>query len=66
MRRSAMALRDACDAASTLSVPLDATARAYIDANVDEEFRPYAWMIAKHESKSGDGAIEFRSISVSE
>ena len=34
--------------------PLDAIARAYIDANVDEEFRSYAWMIAKHESKSGD------------
>ena len=34
--------------------PLDAIARAYIDANVDEEFRSYAWMIAKHESKLGD------------
>ena len=34
--------------------PLDATARAYITANVDAEFQPYAWMIAKHESKSGD------------
>ena len=34
--------------------PLDATAKAYIDANVDAEFQPYAWMIAKHESKSGD------------
>ena len=33
--------------------PLDATARAYITANVDTEFQPYAWMIAKHESKSG-------------
>lgn len=33
--------------------PLDATARAYITANVDPEFQPYAWMIAKHESKSG-------------
>ena len=33
--------------------PLDATAKAYIDANVDTEFQPYAWMIAKHESKSG-------------
>ena len=33
--------------------PLDATARAYITANVDAEFQPYAWMIAKHESKSG-------------
>ena len=31
--------------------PLDATARAYITANVDPEFQPYAWMIAKHESK---------------
>ena len=31
--------------------PLDATAKAYIDANVDTEFQPYAWMIAKHESK---------------
>lgn len=30
--------------------PLDATARAYITANVDAEFQPYAWMIAKHES----------------
>ena len=34
--------------------PLDATARAYITANVDPEFRPYAWMIAKHESKAGN------------
>jgi len=34
--------------------PLDATARAYITANVDAEFQPYAWMIAKHESKSGN------------
>ena len=33
--------------------PLDATAREYITANVDAEFQPYAWMIAKHESKSG-------------
>ena len=32
--------------------PLDATARAYIDENVDAEFQGYAWMIAKHESKS--------------
>ena len=32
--------------------PLDATAKAYIDANVDAEFQPYAWMIAKHESKT--------------
>ena len=31
--------------------PLDATAKAYIDANVDAEFRDYAWMIAKHESR---------------
>ena len=31
--------------------PLDATAREYIDAIVDAEFQPYAWMIAKHESK---------------
>ena len=34
--------------------PLDATARAYITANVDAEFQPYAWMIAKHESKAGN------------
>ncbi len=34
--------------------PPDATARAYIDANVDAEFRSFAWMIAKHESKSGN------------
>ena len=34
--------------------PLDATAKEYIDAHVDAEFQPYAWMIAKHESKSGD------------
>ena len=33
--------------------PLDATARAYITANVDAEFQSYAWMIAKHESKAG-------------
>lgn len=33
--------------------PLDATARAYVTSNVDAEFRPYAWMIAKHESKQG-------------
>lgn len=33
--------------------PLDATARAHIDAHVDSEFQPYAWMIAKHESKIG-------------
>ncbi len=32
--------------------PLDATALAYINANVDVQFREYAWMIAKHESKS--------------
>ena len=30
--------------------PADATARAYITANVDAEFQSYAWMIAKHES----------------
>ena len=36
--------------------PLDATARAYITANVDEEFQQYAWMIAKHESKYGNRA----------
>ena len=30
--------------------PLDQTARAYIDANVDADFQSYAWMIAKHES----------------
>ncbi|MBR3922970.1 MAG: hypothetical protein IKJ45_07635, partial [Kiritimatiellae bacterium] len=34
--------------------PLDAVATAYITANVDAEFQPYAWMIAKHESKSGN------------
>ena len=34
--------------------PRDAVARAYIDANVDAEFREFAWMIAKHESKSGN------------
>ena len=33
--------------------PLDADAKAYIDAHVDPEFVDYAWMIAKHESKSG-------------
>lgn len=33
--------------------PLDATARAYITANVDVEFQPYAWMVAKHETKDG-------------
>ena len=33
--------------------PRDASARAYIDANVDVEFSPFAWMIAKHESKAG-------------
>ena len=32
--------------------PLDAVAKAYIDSNVDEEFRDYAWMIAKHESRN--------------
>ena len=35
--------------------PLDATARAYITANVDEEFRSYAWKIAKHETIVGVG-----------
>ena len=34
--------------------PLDATARTYITAHVDPEFQSYAWMIAKHESKSGN------------
>jgi len=33
--------------------PSDCTASEYITANVDAEFQPYAWMIAKHESKSG-------------
>ena len=33
--------------------PRDAVARAYIDAHIDAEFRDFAWMIAKHESKSG-------------
>lgn len=33
--------------------PADATARAYITANVDAEFQSFAWMIAKHESKEG-------------
>ena len=33
--------------------PLDSDAKAYIDSNVDAEFASYAWMIAKHESKSG-------------
>ena len=33
--------------------PLDADARAYIDSTVDEEFRDYAWMIARHESRQG-------------
>lgn len=32
--------------------PLDAVAKNYIDSNVDEEFRDYAWMIAKHESRN--------------
>ena len=34
--------------------PLDQTARSHINSCVDAEFRPYAWMIAKHESKSGN------------
>ena len=34
--------------------PLDATVRDYINTHVDEEFRPFAWMIAKHESKKGN------------
>lgn len=33
--------------------PMDATARAYITSNVDEEFRPYAWKCAKHETIVG-------------
>ena len=33
--------------------PRDAVARAYIDANVDAEFRDFAWMIAKHEGRDG-------------
>jgi len=33
--------------------PLDQTALTHINSSVDEEFRSYAWMIAKHESKSG-------------
>ena len=37
--------------------PLDATARAYVDANVDAEFVSYAWKIAKHESKEGVGRV---------
>jgi hypothetical protein len=32
--------------------PLDAVVKNYIDSNVDEEFRDYAWMIAKHESRN--------------
>lgn len=35
--------------------PTDAAARAYIDATVDEEFRSFAWMIAKHESRPTRG-----------
>ena len=34
-----------------------ATARAYITANVDAEFQPYAWMIAKHESLATGGRV---------
>lgn len=37
--------------------PLDATARAYIDANVNADFLTYAWKIAKHESKEGTGRV---------
>ena len=37
--------------------PLDATARAYITANVDAEFQSYAWMIVKHESWDTGGRI---------
>ncbi len=33
--------------------PKDETAKAYIEAHVDSEFQDIAWMIAKHESKSG-------------
>ena len=33
--------------------PLDQTALTHINSCVDEEFQSYAWMIAKHESKSG-------------
>lgn len=32
--------------------PRDAVARDYISASVDSEFRDYAWMIAKYESKA--------------
>ena len=35
--------------------PLDTTVRAYITANVDEEFRSYAWKLAKHETIVGLG-----------
>lgn len=37
--------------------PTDATARAYITENVDAEFRPYAWMIAKHESMNSGNRV---------
>lgn len=33
--------------------PLDAAARTYITENVDEELRPFAWKIAKHETIDG-------------
>ena len=36
--------------------PLDETALAYINANVDADFQPFAWMIAKHESLD-DGRV---------
>ena len=36
--------------------PKDEVAKAYIDANVDADFRDFAWMIAKHESKQGSRA----------
>ena len=35
--------------------PTDASARAYITDNVDEEFQSYAWKIAKHETIVGLG-----------
>ena len=37
--------------------PLDATARAYITANVDAEFQSYAWMIAEHESMNAGSRV---------
>ena len=36
--------------------PKDEVAKAYIDATVDADFRDFAWMIAKHESKQGSRA----------